>query len=352
MSNIRQDLQARVQAAAEAATPLCIVGGNSKAFYGRVPDGEPLELSRHQGVVHYEPTELVVTARAGTPLRELQHLLHEHQQMLAFEPPAFGGTATIGGTIACGLSGPRRPYAGAARDFVLGTTILTGRGEVLRFGGEVMKNVAGYDISRLMCGALGSLGVILEVSLKVLPLPACERTLILEMSATDAIDAMNRWAAQPLPLSGACHDGNRVYVRLSGSAEGVNAACARIGGESLDDAESFWAALREHTLPFFHSEHLLWRLSMPSTAEPLELPGMWMLDWGGAQRWLKSPANEATIRDAVRQAGGHATLYRGGDRNGDIFEPLAPAVGKLHQTLKARFDPNGILNPGRMYPQL
>lgn len=351
MSDIVQQLQAQVQAASQYGTALRIVGGDSKAFYGRGVEGEVLNAGRHRGVVHYEPTELVLTVRGGTPLQEVQQLLAEHGQMLAFEPPAFSDNATIGGTIACGLSGPRRPYAGSARDFVLGTKILTGDGEVLRFGGEVMKNVAGYDVSRLMCGALGTLGVLLEVSLKVLPVAAHEESLRFEMEPARAIDAMNRWAAQPLPLSAACHDGNALYLRLSGAAEAVRAAHLALGGELLADAGAFWTQLREHKSAFFDTESPLWRLSVPSTAAPLELPGKWVLDWGGGQRWLKTPANEATVRDAAQNARGHAALFRGGDRSGDIFQKLSAPVAKLHQALKLRFDPDGILNPGRMYPQ-
>ncbi len=351
MSDISQELQSQVEKAGAANTPLCVVGGDSKAFFGRTIEGEPLRTSTHRGVVHYEPTELVLTARCGTPLSEITNLLAEHGQMLPFEPPAFGETATVGGTIACGLSGPRRPYAGASRDFVLGTTILSGDGQILRFGGEVMKNVAGYDVSRLMCGALGTLGVLLEVSLKVLPRPAYEASLRLEMSATEAIEAMNRWASQPLPLSGACHDGGAVILRLSGSEESVRAAMAQLGGDPLAESDPFWSDLREQRLTFFDSDSPLWRLCVPSAAAPMELPGKWLLDWGGGQRWLKTPANESTVRDAAAGVGGHATLFRGGDRSGDVFQKLQPQVAKLHRELKLRFDPPGILNPGRMYPQ-
>lgn len=351
MNDIAQQLQAQVRAASRNGTALRVVGGDSKAFYGRSVEGDVLDLSPHRGIVHYEPTELVVTARAGTPLAELRQALAERGQMLAFEPPAFGVNATIGGTIACGFSGPRRPYAGAARDFVLGTTILSGDGDILHFGGEVMKNVAGYDLSRLMCGALGTLGVLLEISLKVLPQPALETTLQFDLPVADAIARMNQWAAQPLPLSASCHDGEHMYVRLSGAAEAVHAAQKQLGGEEVADGDAFWSALREHTLPFFDSDNLLWRLSLPATTPPLELPGVWITDWGGAQRWLKTPASETTVRDAVNSAGGHATQFRGGDRSGDIFQRLAPPVAKLHQALKLRFDPRGVLNPGRMYPQ-
>lgn len=351
MSDIHQELQAQVRNAAGSAAPLRIVGGDSKAFYARPVDGEALCVAKHRGIVHYEPTELVLTARSGTPLLELQQLLARHNQMLAFEPPAFGDGATLGGTIACGFSGPRRPYAGSARDFVLGVTILNGRGQALRFGGEVMKNVAGYDISRLMCGALGTLGVLLDISVKVLPVPAYEETIQVEMAPDEAIGAMNLWATQPLPLSAACHEGKVIWLRLSGSEQAVRAARTKIGGEFVADGASFWHQLREHELPFFHSEHVLWRMSVPPTAPLLELPGKWLLDWGGAQRWLKTPANEASVREAALRAGGHATLFRGGDRSGDVFETLSTPLAKVQHALKLRFDPERILNPGRMYPQ-
>ena len=327
------------------AAPLRIRGGDSKAFYGRRAAGEVLDVAGHRGIVAYEPSELVLTARAGTPLAEVEAALAGHRQMLPFEPPHFGPGATLGGTVACGLSGPRRPYAGAARDFVLGAQVVSGRGEVLRFGGQVMKNVAGYDVSRLMVGALGTLGVLLEVSVKVLPAPAHEMTLVLETDARTAIETMNRLAGRPLPISAACHAGDRLYLRLSGSESGVEAARVALGGETADG--SFWQALREHRLPFFAGDGPLWRLSVPPTAPPLDLAGPMLLDWGGAQRWVRSDAGEARVRQVADSAGGHATLFRGGDRGGTVFHPLAPPLAALHRRLKAAFDPAGILNPGR-----
>ncbi|MDQ2696038.1 MAG: glycolate oxidase subunit GlcE [Pseudomonadota bacterium] len=348
-SDRSQELRQAVLEASSAKKPLRIVGGDSKAFYGRGVDGAPLEVAGHRGVVAYEPTELVLTARAGTPLAEVEETLAGQRQMLAFEPPRFGG-GTLGGAIACGLSGPRRPYAGAARDFVLGVRVLNGRGEVLRFGGQVMKNVAGYDLSRLMAGSLGTLGVILEVSLKVLPLPAVERTLVQPRSAAAAIEAVNRWAGKPLPLSGACHDGENLYIRLSGTAKGVQAASAAIGGVTLADDADFWTSIRDQTHGFFADAAPLWRLSLPGAAPPLDLPGRWLLDWGGAQRWLVSDAPADAIRRQAAAAGGHATLFRGGDRRGQVLHPLSPGLLALHRRLKQSFDPEGIFNPGRLYP--
>lgn len=358
MSEISSDipayraLQEAVSDAVSTATALRIVGGDSKHFYGRETHGEALSLGDCRGIVSYEPTELVITARAGTPLADLQESLAQRGQMLAFEPPAFGPSATLGGTIACGLSGPRRPYAGSARDFVLGMRVLNGRGEILRFGGEVMKNVAGYDLSRLLTGSLGTLGIILEVSLKVLPRPQLERTLVFTMDQAEAIQTMNRWAGQPLPISATAHDGERLLVRLSGTESGVASAVSRLGGEVFDEGMDFWSALNEQTLDFFQQPGPLWRLSVPPTSPPLNLPGQWFMDWGGAQRWLYSEAPAATIREALSAVGGHASLFRGGDHQGEVFHPLSPVLLNLHRRLKQSFDPAGIFNPGRLYSEL
>jgi len=343
-------LQERVAAAHAAGTPLCIVGGNSKAFLvDRTPNGEALGVAAHRGIVDYQPAELVISARAGTPLSDIGAVLADHRQMLPFEPPHYGETATLGGTIACALSGPRRPYAGAARDFVLGVTIINGCGDVLRFGGQVMKNVAGFDMSRLMAGAFGTLGVMLEISLKVLPRPACEVTLAQERGAADAIDVMNSWAGRSLPLSATCYDGHRLFVRLSGTETAVESARNHIGGETIKEAGSFWENIREQRHAFFAGELPLWRLSLPPAAPRLDLPGKWLLEWGGAQRWLKSDEESAVVRNAAMNAGGHATLFRGGEGNAERLHPLPPALLAIHRRLKQSIDPKGILNPGRLF---
>ncbi len=344
------ELLQAVQEALAAGSALDLRGGASKAFYGRTPEGAPLSVAGHTGIVNYEPKELVLTARAGTPLSEAKNLLAAERQMLAFEPPAFGDAATLGGTIACGLSGPRRPFAGSARDFVLGMRIINGRGEILHFGGEVMKNVAGYDVSRLMTGALGTLGLILEVSLKVLPIPEQEITLAQERSAAEAIEVMNTWGGRPLPITAACYDGLHLHVRLSGAPATVAAGRDRIGGEQA--GEDLWHSLAEHRHPFFADDRPLWRLSLPSRVPPLELPGKQLIDWGGAQRWLFSDATAADIRRPLERAGGHASLFRGGDRSGPVFHPLPEALATIHRNLKQAFDPRGIFNPGRLYPDL
>jgi len=348
MSDITEALRERVLAAAVDKQPLRIRGGGTKDFYGNPPEGEPLETAGHAGIVAYEPTELVVTVRAGTRLAELEAALAEQGQMLAFEPPHFGD-ATVGGCVAAGLSGPRRATAGAARDYVLGVKLLSGSGEILNFGGQVMKNVAGYDVSRLVTGAMGTLGLLLEVSLKVLPKPHAEATLRLELPQDKAIEAINRWGGQPLPLSATCWNDGLLSVRLSGARAAVAAARERIGGEAVAGAEGFWHALREQQDGFFSGEAALWRLSLPSKAAPLNLPGSPLIEWGGAQRWLKSDAPATTLREAAARAGGHATLFRGGDKSMGVFQPLPEPLLQIHRKLKRTFDPQGLFNPGRLY---
>jgi glycolate oxidase FAD binding subunit len=293
----------------------------------------------------------VVTARCGTPLAEVEQALAERGQCLAFEPPHFGA-ATFGGCIASGLSGPRRASAGALRDFVLGVKLIDGKARLLEFGGQVMKNVAGYDVSRLLAGSLGTLGVIAEASLKVLPRPAFEVTLQLEAPEARALELMNRWAGQPLPVSAtAWHDG-LLSVRLSGASVAVRAAAAALGGSSVDDAPGFWRAIREHGHAFFSSDAPLWRLALPSTTPPVQLPGGQLIEWGGGLRWFLSGVNAAQVREVAQRAGGHATLFRAADKSPGAFAPLQPAQLRLHRALKSAFDPAGIFNRGRLYAQL
>jgi len=351
--DLTQELQARILAAIESRTPVEIHGSGSKRFLGRLPTGEPLEVSGHAGILNYQPKELVITARCGTCLSTIEAALAQQGQMLPFEPPHFELGATIGGTIACGLSGPARPYAGSARDLVLGARILTGRGQVLRFGGEVMKNVAGYDLSRLMTGAFGTLGLLLDLSLKVMPIPAAQRTLAQEQSQQEAIRLMNAWAGTPLPITASCHDGERLFVRLAGAATAVAQAAETIGGETIDSQDDLWhMRIREQRDDFFAGEAPLWRLSVPSSVPALDLPGRQIIEWGGAQRWYRGEMSAGAIRKATRAAGGHATLFRGGDRNGEIFQPLAPPLMAIHRNLKRAFDPHGLLNPGRLFAEL
>ena len=363
---IIDQLAATIRDAAAQKAPLCIRGGGSKDFYGGAPRGESFSVNAYHGILDYEPSELVITARAGTPLAGIETALGERGQMLAFEPPHFGclpspsgrgdggegkGIATLGGCIAAGLSGPRRAYASAVRDTVLGIRMLDGKGDDLRFGGQVMKNVAGFDVSRLLAGSLGTLGVIVEVSLKVLPLPVAEATLRFEHTVADAIALMNEWAGKPLPLSATAWLDGKLYVRLSGASAAVDASIKMLGGERIDDAaaKSFWQDVREHTAEFFHTTKPLWRLSIKSTTPPLNLPGAQLIEWNGALRWLATDAEAGAVRGAAKFGGGYATLFRGGDKTAGVFHPLPPALMTIQRNLKRAFDPVGIFNPGRLY---
>ncbi|MGR8981559.1 MAG: glycolate oxidase subunit GlcE [Gammaproteobacteria bacterium] len=348
-NDLTRNLQQAVRQAVETKEPIKIIGGDSKAFYGRETAGLPLAVNEHCGIINYHPSELVVTARAGTLLSDLQQTLAEQGQMLAFEPPLFAETATLGGAMACGFSGPRRPFAGSARDFVLGCKIINGKGEVLSFGGEVIKNVAGYDVSRLMVGAMGTLGVLLEVSVKVLPLPAAEMTCCFELPLLAAIDKMTALAGRCLPVSGLSYDGSRLYVRLSGAEKAVKAALGRVGGDAVKAGDSYWRFLNEHRHKFFRTDRNLWRLCLPPAAGPLDLDCEWYIDWGGGLRWLTSEEPAGRVFSAAEQAGGHAALFKGKDRSGDIFQPLTGKLKQLNQNIKRAFDPHGLFNPNRMY---
>jgi glycolate oxidase FAD binding subunit len=347
-----------VRAAAADRTPLRLHGGATKDFYGEQPFGEPLDLRRHAGIVSYEPTELVITARCGTPLAEVEDALAQRRQFLPFEPPRFGPGATAGGMVASGLSGPRRPSAGAVRDFVLGAVLMNAEGELLHFGGQVMKNVAGYDVSRLLAGSLGILGPIVEVSLKVLPMPVAETTLRMPASLQEALPLLNRWAGQPLPISASSFRDGELTLRLSGAPAAVDAAAARLASGSgavaveSSQAAAHWQGLRDHTDPFFDGDLPLWRLSLPSTAGAFELPGRQLVEWGGALRWFRTAADPAVVRRAAAGAGGTATLFRSRERAAAAFHPLPAPTLELHRRIKQALDPHGIFNPGRMIPGL
>jgi glycolate oxidase FAD binding subunit len=343
-------LQERVRKAAHDGEALAITGGGTKSFLGRVSRGTPCFVRAIQGVVHYEPTELVVTVRAGTRLAELESRLAQSGQMLPFEPPALGEGATIGGTIACGLSGPSRPYRGAARDFVLGVRCINGKGEILRFGGEVMKNVAGYDVSRLMAGAMGTLGILTEISLKVLPRPACSQTRAFEMPGEPASELMTSFLGRSLPISAAAYLDGVLRVRLSGSEAAVSPAAGALGGELEAEGDAFWSDLKEHCLDFFSHDSPLWRISLKPQTQLLRLPGKTLIDWGGAQYWVKSDAGFEALSERVMPYGGYITGFGGRDQGARSDVPQ-DAVMKLNRRLKAAFDPAGILNPGRLLPE-
>ncbi len=356
MQNVIEEFLSTIHSATENNTPLIIQGGRSKSFYGNTNTNNKsntLDITPYQGIIVYEPTELVITARAGTHITDLESVLHQHNQMLAFEPPQFSPNATLGGCVASGLSGPRRASAGAVRDFVLGTRILDGQGRDLSFGGQVIKNVAGYDISRLMVGAMGTLGVILDVSLKVLPRPHTELTIQIPMQEIEAIEKMNTWARQPMPISATCFHDGILTLRLSGAESAVRATHAKLGGNLLSSSNEFWQSVREQTHSFFNTEKPLWRLSLPSTTPSLSLPGQQLIEWNGALRWFIDNGNiDGThIQKTAKDAGGHATLFRAHNNSTLAFQPLDSGILRIHRTLKQKFDPAGILNPGRLYPE-
>lgn len=342
-------LRTAVMDAHRAHQPLRLCGAGTKDFYGESCEGARLDLTGYRGVVEYEPSELVLTARCGTPLSEIEAVLAANRQFLAFEPPPLGGDPTIGGVIAAGLSGPRRSHAGAARDFVLGAVLLGVDGEVLHFGGKVMKNVAGFDVSRLLCGSLGILGPILEVSLKVMPLPREEQTLRFELSEAAALAAFNRWAGQPLPLSATSWWNGMATLRLSGAPAAVRAARPQLGGETVEPAAAaaWWRELRSQRHTLFGAAPSLWRLSLPSSAPPLALEGARLIEWGGAVRWYASELPASEVRRIATAAGGTALHWRGGTA-GSRFHPLPPSVLTIHRRLKERFDPHGIFNLNRL----
>ncbi len=347
--HLGEALADRVRDAAARKAPLKIVGGNTKAFYGRRTEGQILDVSGHRGLIAHEPSELVITARAGTPLAEIEPLLAGHGQRLAFEPLVLGEASTIGGVVASGLAGSRRAFAGAVRDCILGVTVLDGRGRRLRFGGTVFKNVAGFDAFRLMAGAMGRLGVLLDISLRLTPAPRATRSLAFEFDWPQAQPRLTALMRRALPLSGAVHDGERLHLRLEGGETAVAEAAADLGGEA--GPPGVWEDLR-HMRHGLLAAPRLWRLSVPHTSVIDGLEGRWLMNWAGAERWLVSDAPAERIRAAAMDAGGHAMLFRGALDGEEVFEPLEPNLMALHQRLADALDPAGVLNPGRMYEGL
>lgn len=355
MADISQQLQEQVLHARSSAGKLNIVGGGTKAFVGREqsPDASNLNLGEHTGIVAYHPVELVMTVRAGTPLNDIEAALAEQGQALHFEPPHFGPGSTIGGTLACNLSGPARPWVGSVRDQVLGIRLLNGKGEHLRFGGEVMKNVAGYDVSRLQAGALGTLGAITEISLKVMPSLAASVTLVQDMALEDVLHYMNSRAAEPKPITGACWVDGKVYLRLAGAKSAVEATAEKWGGSVMESGEAFWRSVQDMQHEFFTGNHApLWRFSVNSTAVNPAIDGKWFLDWAGSQRWFRGAAELSDMEPLARSAGGQVSLFRGGDRSGEVMHSQPGALKTIQSRVKNSFDPDGIFNSGRLYSWL
>ena len=352
-TEFEQHVVEQVKDAIKNETPLNIVGGNSKSFYGRKPQGRVLKLSEHCGIVSYEPTELVITARAGTKISELKTLLAQNNQMLGFEPTLCNADATLGGVVAAGLAGSSRAYAGSVRDFILGVRMLNGRAQLLNFGGQVMKNVAGFDHSRLMAGSLGTLGVLLEISLRVLPLPKSVITVKLaHAECDDAIDYMNKLSGKPYPISAAAWFAGQTYIRLSGTEQGVKSAVNHIDAETDDQANEFWSQVNSHQLGMLKDAAVLYRISAPAASPDFCEGKSQLIDWGGAQRWLADVSDVDELKKQLQSNDATLTIFHGGDRQADVFDPLDSISMKLHQNIKQAFDPKGIFNPGRMYKNL
>lgn len=356
MNDQTSTLQQQIISACKHKTTCRIEGAGSKDFIGNPSSGVSINTQAHTGIISYDASELVVTVRSGTTLKEIEQTLAEKNQMLAFEPPAFNENSTIGGTIACNLSGPSRPYTGAARDFLLGSKIINGKGEVLQFGGQVMKNVAGYDASRLMAGAYGTLGLILDVSLKVLPRPGSEITIKIEQTVDAAIHSINSLSARNLPISASCYLDQHLYIRLSSSEKNTQAAsqiiCNEMSGIEISNSENFWQQIRHQRHEFFNSNSQIARLSVPPTSNNIKIEGEQLIEWGGALRWLKTNTSIEEIRQTIQPLNGHATAYKNFDQEAEYFQPLAPGLEIIHQRLKKAFDPAGILNPDRLYKEL
>ena len=350
MFDCRDEIASKIHDAYQQKIALNIVGGNTKHFYGRNIQAEKLSLAKHSGIIEYEPSELYITARSGTPLTEIEQTIAEQNQILLCEPPHFGNTATLGGMISSGLAGPRRASTGNVRDCMLGIELLNGKAEYLHFGGRVMKNVAGYDVSRLTCGALGTLGVLLTATIQLLPKPAYEQTIVLTMNDVAAIEIMNQWANSPIPVSATFYDGENLFVRFSGAESTVQACIKKIGGELTNKDEQFWKSVKEQSHGFFKSNQALWRISIPPTTEVLNITGSYAMEWNGALRWYFSDTNEKSIRAEAERVGGHACLFKG-DISEQKFHPLSNAAMHVHKKLKGVLDPAGILNPGRMFTE-
>ncbi len=348
MEEQQEIIRTTVLNAYQSQQPLVIQAGNSKEFYGRRIHGAPVSIKNHIGITEYEPSELFITANSGTLLSTIEQTIASENQILPFEPPHFATSATLGGIVATGLSGPRRINSGAVRDCMLGCEIINGKGEYLRFGGKVMKNVAGYDVSRLMCGANGTLGILMSITLRLLPKSKCEQTIVQNIALPDAIDAMNKLASSNYPITATFYHENKLYIRLTGHTSTVSKCIQQIGGEVIDDGDKFWHDVKEQRHSFFSSNSPLWRISVPPNTKKLNIPGDCAMEWHGALRWYTTDENSETIRNIVSEARGHACLFKGNTQN-EVFHPISKHSFNIHKNLKNAFDPKNILNFEKMY---
>jgi glycolate oxidase FAD binding subunit len=348
-SDFIRTLCTSIQQANSSKQSLQLSAGGSKSFYGNQIFAPPLDVSANIGIVDYEPSELYISARNGTLLSEIESTLEASNQMLPFEPPHFTSQATLGGTVACGLSGPRRAYANSMRDCILGTNIVNGKGEYLQFGGNVMKNVAGYDVSRLMCGAFGTLGILTQISLKVIPKPQSEITIAIEVNQNEALETMNAWMQTQLPISATYFNNDVLYVRIAGLEKTTKKVHENIGGERFQDSDTFWKNIKDHQADFFQTDLPIWRVIIPSNTPVLSISGESCLEWNGGLRWIKSSEDAQHIINQCQTANGHATLFKAKTKANDCLPSISPKLQNLHLNLKSSFDPNHILNPGRMY---
>ena len=348
-NDIQVELIHAVEKAIEQKQPLAIHGSNSKNFLGNEITGKPVDVSMHSGIIEYEPSELFITAKCGTPLKELESILRDNGQILPFEPPSFTSADTLGGTVACGLSGPRRAYANPIRDCILGAHIINGKAEYLTFGGNVMKNVAGYDASRLMCGAYGTLGIIMQVSIRVAPKPQHEMTTVLECSENQAITQLNRWTQTHFPITASFFHDNLLHIRLEGLQNSVVNTHKKIGGEPLSSSKEFWCSVKNHQHDFFNSDLPLWKLVIPQNTPALSISGKTSLEWNGGLRWLTSNEDSENIINACKRSRGSATLFKSTSKPNDHLPDLPIGLKNLHIKIKSAFDPDNIFNQGRQY---
>ncbi len=348
-----KDFSEQIVHVIDSKKKLFIRGGRSKAFLVDAScDASVLNTSDYCGIIDYEPSELVITVRAGTRLQSVESMLSSRGQRFAFEPPAYDNNTTIGGMVACGLSGSARPYSGAVRDAVLGVKMLNGKGEILKFGGQVIKNVAGYDLSRLMTGSFGTLGVILEVSLKVLPIPQAQSTIAIKADRKSILNSLHQLHLTIPNITGLAASEEEIYCRVSGGKTVVKQTVDSLPGQILKSGETFWKSLRNHQLDFFKDDKPLWRVSLPPAAEPLKIDVESMVDWGGALRWLKTEQTPTKIIKSAESSGGSAYQFHAGSGDRLPLFYLSGGMAAIHKQLKHSFDPHDVFDTQTLYSEV